>query len=103
MGNYFQSELVKLAAKHSVVIDVRGKGLMLAIEVNSPELGKLAVAEMLKRRIVINCTSETVLRFLPPYILEKQHVDQAVAALDEIFSQQAAQNSEAAAGGTNRG
>jgi hypothetical protein len=53
------------------IIDVRGKGLMIAAELDSADLAKLVVAEMLKRRILINCTSDTVLRFLPPYILER--------------------------------
>jgi len=44
---------------------------------------------MLKRHILINCTSDTVLRFLPPYILERAHVDTAIAALDEIFTEHA--------------
>jgi len=57
--------------------------------VNSATLAKQIVAEMLKRKIVINCTSDTVLRFLPPYILTKANVDQAIAALDEIFTEQA--------------
>jgi len=104
VGDYFQAELRKLASKHSCIVDVRGLGLMVAAEVNSAELGKLAVAEMLKRKIVINCTSDTVLRFLPPYILSKQNVDQAINALDEIFTEQAAAGqTAAAAGGITRG
>jgi acetylornithine aminotransferase/acetylornithine/N-succinyldiaminopimelate aminotransferase len=62
---------------------------MIAAELDSADLAKLAVAEMLKRRILINCTSETVLRFLPPYILERVNVDTAIAALDEIFTEHA--------------
>jgi acetylornithine aminotransferase/acetylornithine/N-succinyldiaminopimelate aminotransferase len=62
---------------------------MLAAELDSAELAKLTVAEMLKRKILINCTSDTVLRFLPPYILEREHVDTAIAALDEIFTEHA--------------
>jgi acetylornithine aminotransferase/acetylornithine/N-succinyldiaminopimelate aminotransferase len=42
---------------------------------------------------LINCTSDTVLRFLPPYILERSHVDTAIAALDEIFTENAAASS----------
>jgi acetylornithine/succinyldiaminopimelate/putrescine aminotransferase len=42
---------------------------MVAAELNSADLAKLVVAEMLKRHIVINCTSDTVLRLLPPFIL----------------------------------
>ena len=41
---------------------------------------------MMQRRILINRTSETVLRFLPPYILGKSHVDLAIAALDEVLA-----------------
>lgn len=90
VGDYFQEQLRGLAKKHEAIVDVRGKGLMVAAEVDSAELGKTAVAEMLKRNILINCTSDTVLRFLPPYILERAHVDTAIAALDEIFTNDAA-------------
>jgi len=86
VGDYFIAQLENLATRHVAIIDVRGKGLMLAAELNSADLAKTAVAEMLKRQIVINCTSDTVLRFLPPYILQKSHVDEAIAALDEILT-----------------
>jgi acetylornithine/N-succinyldiaminopimelate aminotransferase len=99
IGDYFQQGLRSLAEKHETIVDVRGKGLMLAAEVDSADLAKLIVAEMLKRRIVINCTSDTVLRFLPPYILEREHVDTAIAALDEIFTEFAAHTTVNAAGG----
>jgi len=104
VGNYFQDRLRWLAARHETIVDVRGKGLMLAAELDSADLAKLTVAEMLKRRIVINCTSDTVLRFLPPYILERSHVDTAIAALDEIFTEHAAAHSAAPpAGGHHHG
>jgi len=99
VGDYFQKRLRELAAKHEAIVDVRGKGLMLAAEVDSAEFAKLTVAEMLKRHILINCTSDTVLRFLPPYILERDHVDTAIAALDEIFTEHGAHISAPAAGG----
>jgi acetylornithine/N-succinyldiaminopimelate aminotransferase len=104
VGDYFQEQLRGLKKKHDAIVDVRGKGLMVAAELDSAELGKTAVAEMLKRHILINCTSDTVLRFLPPYILEKEHVDTAIAALDEIFTEYAAaHNAAASAGGHQRG
>ena len=53
---------------------------MLSMEMNSAELAKQIVAKMLERRILINRTSETVLRFLPPYIMGREHVDLAVDA-----------------------
>jgi acetylornithine/N-succinyldiaminopimelate aminotransferase len=112
VGDYFQAQLRSLAERHETIIDVRGKGLMVAAELDSAELAKLTVAEMLKRRILINCTSDTVLRFLPPYILECSQVDIAIAALDEIFTEHAAALSGSLpaappatqfAGGNNRG
>jgi acetylornithine aminotransferase/acetylornithine/N-succinyldiaminopimelate aminotransferase len=102
VGNYFQAQLHNLAKRHDTIIDVRGKGLMIAAELDSAELAKLTVAEMLKRHILINCTSDTVLRFLPPYILERSHVDTAIAALDEIFTVHAAAHN-ASAGGQHHG
>ena len=93
VGDYFQKRLRELAGRHDSIIDVRGKGLMLAAELDSADLAKLTVAEMLKRHIIINCTSDTVLRFLPPYILEREHVDEAIGALDAIFTEHAAAHS----------
>ena len=87
VGDYFQAGLRGLAEKHGCITDVRGKGLMLATELDNADLAKQTVAEMLKRRIVINCTSDTVLRFLPPYVLERRHVTEAIKALDEIFTE----------------
>jgi acetylornithine aminotransferase/acetylornithine/N-succinyldiaminopimelate aminotransferase len=89
VGDYFQAQLRALAKRHEAIVDVRGKGLMIAADLDSADLAKLAVAEMLKRCILINCTSDTVLRFLPPYILEREHVDTAIRALDEIFTEHA--------------
>jgi acetylornithine aminotransferase/acetylornithine/N-succinyldiaminopimelate aminotransferase len=111
VGNYFLAQLRALALRHNAIVDVRGRGLMIAAELDSADLAKLVVAEMLKRHILINCTSDTVLRFLPPYILERAHVDTAVAALDEIFTEHAAHNgaqtaayaATQAAGGNNNG
>jgi acetylornithine/N-succinyldiaminopimelate aminotransferase len=103
VGNYFQEQLRGLGKRHESIIDVRGKGLMLAAEVDSADLAKLVVSEMLKRRVIINCTSDTVLRFLPPFILKREHVDTAIAALDEIFTEHTAQAAAQSAGGHNRG
>ncbi len=90
VGDYFQQQLRALARRHSCIVDVRGKGLMIAAELDSAALGKTVVAEMLKRHVVINCTSDTTLRFLPPLILKRENVDTAIAAFDEIFTAYAA-------------
>ena len=89
-GAYFKTQLQDLAARHPSIVDVRGMGLMLAVEMNSADLAKQMVASMLARRILINRTSETVLRFLPPYIMGREHVDVAVSALNEILIEESA-------------
>ena len=86
VGAYFKAQLQALANRHSSIVEVRGRGLMLGLELSSPELAKAVALVMMKKRIILNLTSDTVLRFLPPYILERQHVDHAVSALDEIIA-----------------
>lgn len=99
VGDYFQHQLRALGERHNSIVDVRGKGLMIAAELDSADLAKLTVAEMLKRHIVINCTSDTVLRFLPPFILNKSHVDTAIAALESILTEHAVHAQAQSAGG----
>jgi acetylornithine/N-succinyldiaminopimelate aminotransferase len=86
VGAHFHAGLDELRKHHAIVTDVRGMGLMLAIELESAELAKAAFAEMTARHILINRTSETVLRFLPPYLLGMGEVDHAIRALDEVLS-----------------
>ena len=86
VGGYFKQQLEWLGSRHDCIVDVRGMGLMLGLEIDSAELAKRAAAEMMTRHIIINRTSETVLRFLPPYVLERKHVDTAIAALDGILT-----------------
>jgi acetylornithine/N-succinyldiaminopimelate aminotransferase len=86
VGEFFHEELSKLAARHDCIVDVRGIGLMLGAELNSADLAKRVAAQLMERHIIVNRTSETVLRFLPPFILERKHVEIAIKALDEIVS-----------------
>jgi len=91
LGTYFHRRLNELTEKHSAIVEVRGMGLMLAAELDSAELAKQVANAMLEQRILINRTSETVLRFLPPFILGKGDVDQAIDALDSILTAHAPQ------------
>jgi acetylornithine aminotransferase/acetylornithine/N-succinyldiaminopimelate aminotransferase len=99
VGGYFIGQLQELATKHSCIREVRGKGVMIGVELDSEALAKSVAAEMLAQLIIINRTSETVLRFLPPYILERKHVDIAVASLDRILTSQTEFASHASATG----
>jgi acetylornithine/N-succinyldiaminopimelate aminotransferase len=86
VGEFFHDELSKLAARHECIIDVRGIGLMLGAELSSADLAKRVASQLMDRHIIVNRTSDTVLRFLPPFILERKHVETAIKALDEIVS-----------------
>ena len=85
-GDYFREQLAKLAARHDCIVDVRGIGLMLGVDLNSADLAKQIAGQLMERRIIVNRTSETVLRFLPPFILERKHIDTAIQALDETIT-----------------
>jgi acetylornithine/N-succinyldiaminopimelate aminotransferase len=86
LGGYFHKKLEALKSRHSSVREVRGMGLMLGLELDKGETAKAVVAQLLKQGILINRTHETVLRFLPPYIIQKKHVDQVVRALDAALT-----------------
>jgi predicted acetylornithine/succinylornithine family transaminase len=82
-GDYFRGRLAELAGKYDFIKEVRGKGLMLALNLTVP--GKSVVPQAQEAGLLINCTADTVLRFLPPFIIEKQHIDELIAGLDRIF------------------
>ena len=83
IGEYFREGLNRLHEKHPTVADVRGAGLMLALELNDANLAKAVAGQLLADGIIINRTHETVLRFLPPYLIERKHVDTVLRALDQ--------------------
>ena len=85
-GTYFLEQLHNLAQRHAAIREVRGAGLMIGIELQSEALAKTTTAALFAQCIIVNRTSESVLRLLPPYILERTHVDTFIAALDSILS-----------------
>ena len=89
LGEYFHAALEALDKKHKSIQDVRGAGLMQAVELDSSDLAKAVAKQLLQEGIIINRTHETVLRFLPPYVIQKRHVDQLVKALDAALHKNA--------------
>jgi len=85
-GDYFRERLGDQGRKHSFIREVRGHGLMIGLDLEVP--GKQMVLDAQARGLLINCTHDTVLRFLPPYIVTESEVDQAVRILDAIFAAQ---------------
>jgi acetylornithine/succinyldiaminopimelate/putrescine aminotransferase len=84
VGEYFHAALCQLAARRAVVKEVRGVGLMLGMELAVP--GKQAVLDAMADGLLINCTHDTVLRFLPAYILTEKQASQAVRILARVLS-----------------
>jgi acetylornithine/N-succinyldiaminopimelate aminotransferase len=82
-GSYFRMRLTELAKKHSFIKDVRGYGLMIGMELDFS--GKQTVLDAMAEGLLINCTHDTVLRALPPYILTEQDVDRAIRVLDKVL------------------
>ena len=83
MGVYFLFQLEEIKKKFAFVKEVRGKGLILGMELKIE--GSPIVREMLKKKILINCTMGNVLRFLPPLIVTKDEIDRVVWTLEEVF------------------
>jgi acetylornithine/N-succinyldiaminopimelate aminotransferase len=83
VGGYFHVQLNELARKHALVKEVRGFGLMIGVELARP--GKQMVLDAMAEGLLINCTHETVLRFLPPYIVTEKEVDQALKILAKLL------------------
>ena len=81
VGDYFVEELKKLDKE--IIADVRGKGLMVGLELTEP--GAEYVDKLREKGFLINCTADKVLRFVPPLIITKEDIDEFVKALDETL------------------
>ncbi|MFH1995204.1 MAG: aminotransferase class III-fold pyridoxal phosphate-dependent enzyme, partial [Nitrospinota bacterium] len=84
VGKYMIKRLNTLKKRYKFIKDVRGAGLMVAMELDFP--GREITMMMLEKGILINCTAERVLRFVPPLMVGKKEVDIVVDALEDIFS-----------------
>jgi acetylornithine/N-succinyldiaminopimelate aminotransferase len=83
MGGYFLEQLAGLMNKYAVIKAVRGKGLMVAMELHGP--GEEIVLKCLKTGLLINCTNGNILRFVPPLTISAGDIDQAVGILAEVM------------------
>jgi predicted acetylornithine/succinylornithine family transaminase len=82
-GEYFYSELVALKKKHPAIVQVKGRGLILGIELAFK--GADIASECMQRGFLINCTMDTILRFIPPLIITEKEIDLLIATLDELL------------------
>ncbi len=84
-GEYFKDRLLNISEKYIEKIqEVRGSGLMLGMELNIP--GKELINYLLENGYIANCTQKKVIRFLPPFVIEKEDIDSIVDCIEEYFS-----------------
>ncbi len=84
-GAYFLARLGELKSRFPFVKQVRGRGLMVGMELEMP--GAKFVSRCMEKGAIINCTHDTVLRFVPPLIAGRSEVDKMVGILGEVFEE----------------
>src|SRR5262249_8521146 len=93
VGNFFRKHLRRLQRRQPEAIkEIRGMGLMVGAELSFS--GKGVAAKMLDRGFLMNCTHDTVLRFLPPYIIRKPEIKEMLANLEEVLVEESNQQAQ---------
>jgi acetylornithine/N-succinyldiaminopimelate aminotransferase len=85
MGEYLTEKLLDLQKKYPFITDVRGRGLLIAIEFNS-EIGQMVVMACLEKGLLVNRLKPNAIRLIPPLIIGKKEADRAIDILDAVFS-----------------
>ncbi len=84
IGKHAQATLSALASRHGAVTSVRGAGVMWGIEIDRPAAAVVQAA--LERGLLINRTSDTVIRLLPPFTITAEEFDAGIAILDDALT-----------------
>jgi acetylornithine/N-succinyldiaminopimelate aminotransferase len=85
VSKYLVESLNKLKEKYSFIREVRGRGLLLAIQFES-DIAHNVLVDCLEKGLLINKPKPNVIRLMPPLIITKKDVDRAVSILDKVFS-----------------
>jgi acetylornithine/N-succinyldiaminopimelate aminotransferase len=83
VGAYLQLQLKELARRYAAVQETRGRGLIQGLQLDIP--ARPIVDQALAQGVLFNSTQDTVLRFLPPFLLEEKHVDKGVRVLKKLL------------------
>ncbi len=83
MGAYLQQELKALIEKRAAAQEVRGRGFIQGIQLDVP--ARPIVDAALAEGVLFNSTQDTVVRFLPPFLLEEKHVDKGIRVLKKLL------------------
>jgi acetylornithine/N-succinyldiaminopimelate aminotransferase len=83
-GIYFKASLKQLKRRHRCIVDVRGKGLLLGIQLDGPADARVPV--LMEKGFLVNCVQGDTLRFVPPLIIQKSEIDALIQCLDEVLT-----------------
>lgn len=83
-GEHFERRLQSLADRQPMVTEVRGKGLIWAIEFDRP-ISEQVVSECLEQGALVNGVKPTALRFVPPFTVSEDEIDQVVATVERVL------------------
>lgn len=83
VGNYLKEKLYELKSKHNSIVDCRGIGLMQGLEFNYNVNNIILKAQ--EKGLIIISAQPNIIRFVPPLIIEKKHVDEMIKILDECI------------------
>ncbi|MFA0846302.1 acetylornithine transaminase [Methanobacterium formicicum] len=82
-GECFKTQLKDLFQEYGMVEDVRGRGMMLGMEMGMPCASM--VDEMRQQGVLVNCTAGNVLRFIPPLVITTEQINEVTDSLDEVL------------------
>jgi acetylornithine/N-succinyldiaminopimelate aminotransferase len=83
VGGYLHQQLQELAARYAAAREVRGRGFIQGLVLDIP--ARPLVEQALAEGVLFNATQDTVLRFLPPFLLEEKHVDKGIRVLKKLL------------------
>jgi acetylornithine/succinyldiaminopimelate/putrescine aminotransferase len=86
VGRLFQRKTATVGRIHRRRLEVRGRGLMIGCELNHPKAREL-MKQSLQNGLIFNAVGDSILRFLPPLVVEKSQVDEAMAILDRSWEE----------------
>ncbi len=84
-GDYLIDQLKKLKAKYDFIVEVRGRGLLVAIQFNS-DLTQNIVKSCMERGLLLNPVKPNAIRFMPPLTIVKREIDEAIGILDKVLA-----------------
>jgi acetylornithine/succinyldiaminopimelate/putrescine aminotransferase len=82
-GDYFKEALKNLKLRHRCILEVRGRGLLLGIQLDGP--ADELVPLLMEKGFLVNCVQGDTLRFVPPLIIQKNEIDELIQCLDKVL------------------